>query len=170
MEHWKPVPGYKGLYEVSNKGRIRRVVEQPQNRFKKGYVLKPDTVRGGYLRVTLTKRKKTKRHMAHRLMLTAFVGPPPEGHEANHIDGRKKNNKLENLEWVTRSENHLHACRVLGKRQGPKNGRAKLTTAQAIEIKKRLKAGDSLLCLARKFNISEAAIWQIRRGKNWRHI
>lgn len=104
-EIWLDVPGYAGLYMVSNLGRIRS---------QKRGVLKPFKNCNGYLIATLTQNGEKVRTGAHRLVALAFL-PNPEGKpQINHKDGDKENNRPENLEWVTCSENNLHRCRVLG--------------------------------------------------------
>lgn len=72
---------------------------------KKGRVLKTNLSTSGYYCVTLSNRKK---HYIHRIVATTFLGEMPTKLEVNHIDGNKLNNRLENLEWVTRIENIRH--------------------------------------------------------------
>lgn len=104
METWKDVPGYEGLYQVSDLGRVKGV--------KRGKVLSPYTMKNGYLYVTLSKKSKEKCLPVHRLVAAAFV-PNPEGKsEVNHIDANKLNAKASNLEWVTPKENTAHAKRM----------------------------------------------------------
>lgn len=99
MEVWKDIPGYEGLYQVSNLGKIRR----------DGRVKKPHMDRGGYLTIWLSKHSKMKCLKIHRLVAIAFI-PNPEGKKTvNHIDGNKQNNCVHNLEWATHSENIIHA-------------------------------------------------------------
>jgi hypothetical protein len=109
---WKPVKGYEGLYEVSNKGQVRtlkrvwnsgpehRIARQIQPKIK---AAKPD--RNGYVRLTLSKKGIKSRKSVHTLVLEAFVGPAPEGYECRHLDGNKENNCQENLCWGTPQEN-----------------------------------------------------------------
>lgn len=105
-ERWKDVVGYVGLYLVSDHGRVRSF-RRPGN--PKDRILRPTPQKQGYLRVSLFGRGKTRHSMVHRLVLEAFVGPPPTNRECNHRDGIKTNNSSENLEWVTASENSRHA-------------------------------------------------------------
>lgn len=115
-EEWKPIPGWEGSYEVSTYGRVRSVprLVVPKGHVKAvrfpGRVLRAAPVRG-YLAVSLNSpsRKQTKK--IHRLVLEAFVGPPPEGHQGCHRDGSKLNNRLENLYWGTISQNSRDAIR-----------------------------------------------------------
>lgn len=116
MEIWKPIIGYEGYYEVSNMGNIRSVerkVECP-NRWGgfnimryESILLKPITINSGYLVVTLSKKNKPKRELVHRLVAEAFIPNPDKKPEVNHINEIKTDNRSENLEWMTKSEN-LH--------------------------------------------------------------
>lgn len=97
-EIWKEVPGYEGLYEVSNKGRVRSLF-----RYKK--LLKPSPITNGYLTVELWKDKQRKRIGIHRLVAMCFC-PNPNGKPfVNHLDETRDNNNADNLEWVTHVEN-----------------------------------------------------------------
>lgn len=119
-ETWKPIEGFEGTYEVSDKGRVRsldRTITYKSTRygkdvsyFKKGQIIALGTVSTGYLSANLCDGKI---HYVHRLVAKAFIGEPPEGcTDVNHINGIKSDNRVENLEWCTRSQNCLHAFRV----------------------------------------------------------
>jgi len=101
MENWKAVNGYEGLYEVSDKGRVKGL---KRNRILKNIV---DSL--GYVRVSLCKENKPKAHKIHRLVAEHFL-KPSEYKVVNHIDGNKENNSVENLEWCNASQNRKHAC------------------------------------------------------------
>jgi hypothetical protein len=114
-EEWRAVPGYEGLYEVSNKGRVRslgRSISFYSVRWK-GIVrrdvaprlLKLWTMHTGHQMTTLSRDGVSIRPKVHRLVLEAFVGPCPDGMEACHYDDEPANNVLENLRWDTRSAN-----------------------------------------------------------------
>lgn len=108
MEKWKDVVGYEGLYEVSNKGRIKTTRRKgTQGGFKKF-----TTNQDGYYRVKLCKDGKGRRTMVHRVVYEAFVGEIPKGLEINHIDENKTNNCVENLEAVTHLENVRHGTGI----------------------------------------------------------
>lgn len=96
-EIWKPVVGYKGLYDVSNIGRVRSL------RFH-SRILKGTNIQG-YVQIFLHKNKIGKHFGIHRLILLAFVGPCLKGMETSHLNGIKTDNRLKNLAWITRSEN-----------------------------------------------------------------
>lgn len=110
VEQWLPVPGYEGVYEVSNLGRVRSLDRKDNlGRLRRGRVLKLRTDRDGYLQFHAGgKHRRILR--VHRLVLLAFEGPAPEGaNEALHGDGNPLNNALTNLRWGSRSENAVDA-------------------------------------------------------------
>ena len=118
VEEWREIKDYPN-YEVSNLGRVRskdRLVGQfghkkNYTRIMKGKVLQPRKQNAGYLVVWLSVEGKKKAITVHRLVATAFING--FGSDVNHIDGNKTNNRADNLEWVTRSNNIKHAYRVL---------------------------------------------------------
>lgn len=97
LEEWKDIPGYEGLYQVSNLGRIYS--------FKTGEYLKLGINSHGYTRVSLLKNYKTRQHNVHRLVALAFIPNPDNKPNVDHINGDKADNKVENLRWVTQKEN-----------------------------------------------------------------
>lgn len=117
-EEWREIHDYPN-YEVSNFGRVRskeREVTQfghkkNYTRIKKGKVLQQRKQNAGYLVVWLSVEGKKKAITVHRLVATAFV--KGNGNDVNHIDGNKINNRVDNLEWVTHSNNIEHAYCVL---------------------------------------------------------
>lgn len=110
-EIWHDIPGFKGLYSVSNLGRVYSI--------RTGRYLKPGDNGHGYLHVGLHRSGKVSRLYLHRLVAMEFVPNPFKKSEVNHIDGNKTNNAANNLEWLTPSENQLHSRRVLSNWTGP---------------------------------------------------
>ena len=115
MEEWRDIKGYEGLYQVSNKGRVRsldRVVAAGRgggDRNIKGRIIVLRNHGSGYKMVNLWRENEYKITYAHILVAQAFI-PNPEGKpEVNHINGYKTDNRVENLEWCTSRENSLHA-------------------------------------------------------------
>ena len=116
-EYWKDIPNYEGLYQVSNLGRVKRLESAVWNGYKyvskKEHILKPHTNTHGYPSVILCKNgKHHKNHRVHRLVAQAFIPNPQNKIDINHINGIKTDNRVKNLEWVTRSENLIHAFKT----------------------------------------------------------
>lgn len=110
-EEWRTIPAFPD-YSASNLGRIRR--DTAGQRATVGRILRdgvhPVThYRGVTLRDDAGRERSA---LIHSLVMSAFVGPRPALHETNHIDGNKANNALSNLEYVTKSENTIHAVRL----------------------------------------------------------
>lgn len=103
-ETWLPIPGYAGTYEVSSLGRVRSF------RRRNPRVLSQWVTRTGHLKVRIGGRSETGRYV-HQLVLSAFVGPRPEGMIARHLNGDPTDNRPENLAWGTHSENNYDAVR-----------------------------------------------------------
>ena len=115
-ERWLPVPGYGGDYSVSNLGRVRsesRTISLKNGRSRRwpGSILKPYKNSDGYLRVDLWKNNKRAIRFVHHLVLEAFIGEGPTGTQACRWNDDPEDNRLENLRWVTRSENALDKVR-----------------------------------------------------------
>ena len=103
MEIWKPVVGFEGIYEVSSAGRLRQAG---------GRLLKPCRLRNGYVQATLVKGgKKTKANM-HRLVAFAFLEKPEGAEVVNHKNANPSDNRVENLEWCTQSENVKYIYKI----------------------------------------------------------
>ena len=102
MENWKDIEGYEGLYQVSNIGRVKRLVGFKCNveRFLTGQKDKD-----GYILLCLSKDGSIKRYRVHRLVAEAFVPNPDNKPEIDHINTDRSDNRAENLRWATRKEN-----------------------------------------------------------------
>lgn len=160
-EIWKDIPGYEGRYEVSSHGRVRT---------SKGLILKRRVLWTGYDRASLTKDRKVRHFAVHRLVCAAFIGPIPEGKEVNHIDGVRLNNRIENLEYVTRLQNLLHK-RVTGTDgRGETNPNARLSAREVIEIRRLRAGGTPRKSLAAMYGVTVHMISKITARKNWTHI
>lgn len=100
--------GYEGIYEVSNRGDVKRVSEKNCNQFKSGYFLKLRDNGYGYNIVQLHKNGDAKVFMVHRLVATAFIPNPLSKPHINHLNSMRNDNRVENLAWCTPSENARH--------------------------------------------------------------
>jgi len=116
-EIYKDIVGYENLYQVSSKGNIRSKDKEATYKGQshlKGKVLKQECLKRNhtnYRRVTLSKARVTKKFQVHQLVAQAFLLNSDNKPHVNHIDNNGENNTVENLEWVTHSENMLHAQR-----------------------------------------------------------
>jgi hypothetical protein len=111
-EVWKPLPKYKGWYEISSNGRVKRIA--PGCGTRVGKILKRRLTRDGYAYVRVNKKGISKDLRIGKSVCEAFHGPCPKGKQCNHKDGVKLNDVPENLEWATPSENITHSVFVLG--------------------------------------------------------
>lgn len=170
MENWKPVAGFE-MYQISDQARVRSLHDG--RKFKAGHIMSPKLGKWGYFYVNLYENGKfSKTLKIHRMVAVAFVPNPENKPDVNHKDGNKQNNLPANLEWVTESENVIHAFATglhSGDRmRGEKNGYAKLTEENVREIL-RLRA-DGSKSLAERFQVSRPHINLILSGKTWKHL
>lgn len=120
-EIWKDIKGYERLYQVSNLGRIksleRKVISYNRGRtYERTYpekILKQAKDKDGYVQVNLSKNGKGRTRKVHRLVAQAFISNFEEKPEVNHINGIRDDDRVDNLEWCTSSENNIHAYKVL---------------------------------------------------------
>lgn len=165
-EVWKDIPGFEGMYQVSDHGRVRsldRVVEcngPVKGRYpsrKYGRVLRPGPMSSGHVSVMLGRAAGS--YCAHVLVLLAFKGPCPEGLEVRHLNGVPNDNRLDNLEYATRTRNtqdkKFH--------NGAKG--YKLTPAQAAEIIEALASNSPGVVLAKKYGVAQSTISAIKHRK-----
>lgn len=125
---WKEIKGYEGKYIISNYGEIISLPRYKQNKSKLQYVEPKEILRyvnpkNGYVYVQLWNNAKYKNIRLHRLVAQTFIPNLENKPQINHIDGNKQNNKADNLEWCTQSENSKHAYRIgLAKPRGRARG------------------------------------------------
>ena len=113
-EMWKWIPNYEGLYQASNHGRIKRVRSEKKDarnrtRIKNEVILKPYLNNTDRELVRLSKNGKTKTFLVYRLVAITFIPNPLNKKTINHINGNHKDNKIENLEWCSFSDNMKHS-------------------------------------------------------------
>ncbi len=129
----------------------------------------------GYLRVGIyVGNNKTKPIYIHRLIAQSFIPNPENKLEVNHIDGNTKNNHISNLEWVTKSENQLHAYKIGLNRPTPslgeKNGNALLTDEMVKQIRIMFKNGIRQCEIKKHFDINKCLVSNVVLNKTWKHI
>lgn len=161
-EIWKFHPYFGRLVQFSNLGRVKSFV-----RYSNGKILdNKDIDSGGYLRVFIA----GKRYRPHRFIAELFVPNPENKPEVNHIDGNKLNNRADNLEWTTRSENQKHAYKLGLQKPSEKQKQAASKWNKEHRIKKvyqydakgdLLNVFESQQEAAKILNLSEASISRI---------
>lgn len=174
-EIWKDIEGYNGLYQVSNLGRIKsfhKVTERIKS-------LVPD--KDGYSTVCLCLKGIYRQTKVHRLVAIYFISNPENKPQVNHKNGIKTDNKVENLEWNTQSENSKHAYRTGLSSESLKrnrvayireqNGNAILNSLQVSEIRSKYKKYVySARKLALEYNVSKSCITHIINNTSWKQL
>ena len=162
----RPVPGFEGYYATPC-GQIITL------RYKKRCVLKQELAKNGYLRVVLTKNKREspKHYLVHRIICSAFAGPPPgPDYVVCHKDNDKRNNNASNLRWDTRAANEsdkdIHGTKLRGSR----NHQSKLTEKEVGVIRKLFNLGVSKRRIAAIFEVSGTLITFVVTNKYWKHV
>ena len=108
QEIWRPVVGYEGVYEVSNKGRIKsleRIVNTKNRKIHKRESIRNLKIHDGYYYITLAKNSKRETLAVHRIVAMAFLDKPNGKNHIDHINTNRLDNRVENLKWCTRLEN-----------------------------------------------------------------
>ena len=148
-EIWHDIEGYEGLYQISNKGRVKSLYNGSER------ILKPRDNGRGYLRVNLRKENTSKYIRVHRLVARAFIPNPDNLPEINHRDENKKNNCVENLEWCDR---------VYNVNYGTRNERISRKILQYSKSGEFIREWQSAAEVERELNISHSNIIQCCRG------
>lgn len=168
-EIWKPIDNFENYYEVSNYGNVRRIKGSSHLKIKN---LKMMSDKDGYHRVNLKVKQKTNSKIVHRLIAAAFIPNPENKPQVNHINGIKNDNRIDNLEWCTLSENRIHAYRTGLQnglsRRGEKCNFSKLTEKQVIDIRKSYVKGKTTnKSIAEIYGVSVECISNITSKKSW---
>lgn len=163
-EEWKPILGYPN-YEISNMGRVKKYTKT----YNKYSLLKPTAnAKSGYVYISMVNEEgKPKNLSLHRLVAFNFVDGYKENDTVNHIDGDKGNNKAENLEWVTQSENNYKAYSDL-------NRTVNTAYSRNGKFKKLVVTDDSgtdyefktIRAFAKFYNVSESQAHRYISGEN----
>lgn len=175
-ENWISVPGYEGIYEVSDIGRVRRNsttircgTQGKGRRILPARIIPPTAV-DGYQRVNLWNENKYKQYQVHRLVLEAFRGE--SALSVDHLNGSRSDNRLVNLEYCSLEENtkRQHAAGRVVFVNGEENGKSKLKTSDIPVIRDRIARGERQADIASDFNVSRGTIQAIRHGRTWSHV
>ena len=181
-EIWKDIPGYEGLYQVSNFGRIKSIkkIIYGLSAWKDGRKLKERILKYGtgwkyYYTVVLSKNRKVKTYFVHRLVLISFVGYSKL--QCNHKNGIKTDNRLENLEYCTPSANtkHAHSTGLIKNHcRGVRGNGAKLNDDIVYRIKwinKNMKPENGYWTkLAKSLKVNNNTISAVLHNRSWNHV
>jgi hypothetical protein len=166
-EQWRPVVDWGDRYSISSMGRFWLIKSQRMAIPKKND--------RGYLIISMWRDGKTKCVSIHRLMAIAFI-PNPEGKKTvNHKNGIKTDNRIENLEWMTHTEQQRHKIGILHKGCGATGGGNKLTADQVLEIRaaraaKKTRWDNTYSKLAQKYGVGWRAIYEIATRRSWKYV
>jgi len=180
-EKWKDIKGYEGLYQISNYGRVkslhRKWIAANGGKHEHGdIIMKQDFDPNGYFYVNFYKNNKKKKFRTHKLVALHFVKNIKNKPVVNHIDGVKSNNYYKNLEWVTLSENSIHAIKnnLYEHVKGSDVKNSKLTEWDVYVIRKlykNTKYWHKQKTVGELFGIYKSQhISDIIRNKTWKHI
>lgn len=168
METWVPVHGFEDEYQVSDAGRVRRVL--PACGARPFHILSPRR-RGDreYPAVILRKDGKSHSRLVHRLVLSSFSRPPLKGEVCAHWNGDSRDNRLANLRWTSHKGNSADSIRLGRTTRGERMWRSKLTESEVRDIRSRLKDAPrgTAASLAREYDVTPATICLIRKNRNW---
>lgn len=170
QENWVPIPGYEKFYQITSTGRIKRIGSPGSGRSRDDRFRYPQDSGFGYKYITLHSVGKRKNFYMHRLLATIFIPNPENKPLVNHINGVKSDNRIENLEWCTLSENMIHAYGLGLIPKGEANHMSKITEAEVLQIRSLHNSGESRPSLAVKFGISKANVHRIIHKQIWRHL
>jgi len=161
----KDVKGYEGYYKVDSFGNVYSL---PRNgTIKKVRLLKNHITNSGYLQTALQKNGDYKQRSVHRIVAIAFIENESNKKFVNHINGIKTDNRVENLEWVTRSENEKHAYKT-----GLKNAKydnapyrkiSKIQSEEIRELCKTMKQKD----ISKIYGITQSNVSKIKCFVSW---
>lgn len=172
QEKWKKIKDYEELYEISEKGEVRTLCDHfVRNRLykKKGDIVAVCNGAYGYNVCSLRKNGVNKMFKLHRLLAQAFIPNPENKPQINHIDNNRKNNKLENLEWCTNTENEQHKIKQKRHPHGETHYEAKLKNSDVLFIRE-YSSESPINDLVKKYNLSRSHIDNIRMGRKWKHL
>ena len=181
MEKWKSVTGYEDFYEISNTGRVKRLGREVHTNNQHGpcvktlseKILNPQQTEKGYMVVVLSNGGTTQKHRVHRMVLDAFCGECPDGHEACHNNGDPSDNRIENLRWDTRRNNRLDMKKhgTMPDHRGTNHPLSRLNNEKVNAIRILYsKTNARQRDLAYLFDVSLATINGVLAKRTWSHV
>ena len=178
----KDIPGFEGLYAVTEDGRVwshpktslvgnNGGIKTSGNRW---LTQTPVTKRTTHLRVYLHAKGKTTGMLVHRAVALTYLPNPHGFPHINHKDGNPTNNSLDNLEWCDAAMNAKHAVAngltKMPSQRGSANSGAKVDEADVRAMRTLHTGGESCAAIARRYNLTPKAAWNIVHDKRWGHV
>ena len=154
-ERWKKHPEFQE-YEISTHGRVRHIK----------YLALCVGV-NGYAQVSLGKDHKKN---VHALVMETFVGARPSGNCVRHVNGKRSDNRLDNLAYGSYPENAYDRIAHGTNNHGSNHAKAKLNERQVLDIRRRCSAGEFTGNIAKDFSVSPGLIRMIVNRRRWRHV
>ena len=176
---WKSTPGFEGVLEVSNDGRVRTLPHLAHctrkgvamTQLRPGKVLSPYIARNGYPTIPVMRQGKRKKYTVHRLVAAAFCEGYDPSLTVNHINGVKTDNRAENLEWVSLARNtQLQWRDGLVNLRGENQPMSKLTARKVRIIRRLLALGATCNEVGELADITPTMIYRIRDGAAWQSV
>ena len=165
---YREVPGFPG-YRVGNDGTLwskRRSGKRPETWVSETWrLIHGVQVSSGHLQITLFDHGRRHAVFVHRLILESFVGPCPEGMECRHLNGNPKDNRLANIAWGTRKENHADRVRL-----AERNGPTVLTKEIVLAARARVKSGECVTTIAVEYGLNHSNLCKAVKGRTWFYL
>lgn len=169
MEEWRDIEGYGGAYQISNLGRVKTFKKHGP---KTDGFKKPQLTYKGYHKLALRDGVSRKHFFVHQLVARAFIPNPENKPMINHKNGIKTDNRAENLEWSTNSENQIHAYRNGLNRtpHGEDAYQAVINEGIVREIMRLRHEGATSSQIAKGLNVSRSIVGSVISGRSWNHV
>jgi hypothetical protein len=169
-EAWRTLPGFS-KYEFSSFGNVRSIDStDSMGRLKRGKVLKLQNSSNGYVILTLSSDNAKKTFQVHRLIAMAFLPNDSNMPCVNHINGNKQDNKVQNLQWCSYSENNQHAFDSKLKLPTKQDGRpgTKLSLSKARLMRELARCGNEPEALSKRFKVCKQIVKDVLANKRWK--